>query len=119
MTYPIFIYFFFLKIRRPPTTTLSSSSAASDVYKRQVQGWYYRQLVYIGQTGKVSPVPISTFETVLWMDKWDEDCARKMVGPEIEGVVGTVVNNPPSPVPKLMLLGAVMAVGAWILMRTL
>ena len=37
----VFSYsFFFLMIRRPPRSTLSSSSAASDVYKRQIDGFY-------------------------------------------------------------------------------
>eukprot|EP00658_Telonema_sp_P-2_P016973 TRINITY_DN16572_c0_g1_i3.p1 TRINITY_DN16572_c0_g1~~TRINITY_DN16572_c0_g1_i3.p1 ORF type:complete len:112 (-),score=29.57 TRINITY_DN16572_c0_g1_i3:217-552(-) len=34
-------------IRRPPRSTLSSSSAASDVYKRQPQYWWNRE-VFLG-----------------------------------------------------------------------
>ena len=40
----MFIYVFFLMIRRPPRSTLDRSSAASDVYKRQLQTLFFRDI---------------------------------------------------------------------------
>ena len=40
-----FCFVFLLMIRRPPRSTLDRSSAASDVYKRQVQKGFWKDLM--------------------------------------------------------------------------
>src|SRR5428012_23559 len=45
-TWPSFLFLFlFLMIRRPPRSTQSRSSAASDVYKRQVKGGTWWEMI--------------------------------------------------------------------------
>eukprot|EP00656_Telonema_subtile_P003671 TRINITY_DN11666_c0_g1_i2.p1 TRINITY_DN11666_c0_g1~~TRINITY_DN11666_c0_g1_i2.p1 ORF type:complete len:213 (+),score=50.59 TRINITY_DN11666_c0_g1_i2:1010-1648(+) len=77
-----------------------------------VQGWYYQQLVLLGQTGAVSPTALSTFSTAMFLDSWDEKCAAKLKGPELEGCVGQVVNAPKRYTIKIV--GAlVLAIACW------
>ena len=59
------LVFFFLMIRRPPRSTLDRSSAASDVYKRQIEEHFDRNLeLEAGLAEKHREADLETIRTI-------------------------------------------------------
>ena len=52
-----------------------------------VQQWYYRQILEIGWHGEPDG-SVSPLLQLMWMEAYEEQCARKLIGPEVEGWIG-------------------------------
>lgn len=83
-----------------------------------VQQWYYRQLLFLGDTGSVAD-NLSPLAQLGWMESYEHRTAASLKGPQVAACVGTALNPPPKSLMTKMRLPLAAAAVALLAMKLL